>query len=74
MRSIPFRRHQTQSHMNRRLKEDRNQHYYNLTRRPCYSDPSSWSYYVNPRRWLRGKNALSRQEIIFLEKSKSFEI
>jgi ferredoxin-thioredoxin reductase catalytic subunit len=36
-RSRAFRRHQTNTHMWRRLKEDRNQHYNDLTC-PCWSD------------------------------------
>jgi hypothetical protein len=38
MRNRAFRRHQTQRHMWRRLKEDRNQHYENLDC-ACYTDP-----------------------------------
>lgn len=38
MRNRAFRRHQTQRHMWRRLKEDRNQYYENLTC-ACYTDP-----------------------------------
>lgn len=38
MRNRAFRRHQTQRHMWRRLKEDRNQHYDDVTC-PCYTDP-----------------------------------
>lgn len=38
MRSRAFRRHQTQRHMSRRLKEDRNQHYDNLSC-ACWTDP-----------------------------------
>lgn len=38
MRSRAFRRHQTERHMWRRLKEDRNQHYNDLTC-ACWSDP-----------------------------------
>lgn len=37
MRNRSFRRHQTQRHMWRRLKEDRNQHYDDLSC-PCWSD------------------------------------
>lgn len=37
MRNRAFRRHQAQSKMWRRLKEDRNQHYDDLTC-PCYTD------------------------------------
>ena len=40
MRSRSFRRHQSQRHMWRRLKEDRNQHYSQLTC-PCFSDPKA---------------------------------
>lgn len=38
MRNRSFRRHQTQRHMWRRLKEDRNEHYENLSC-PCWTDP-----------------------------------
>lgn len=38
MRSRAFRRHQTSRHMWRRLKEDRNQHYNDLSC-PCWTDP-----------------------------------
>lgn len=44
MRSIAFRRHQTASHMQRRLKEDRNQHYDNLSC-PCWSDPKAMAVF-----------------------------
>jgi len=37
MRNKAFRRHQTQRHMWRRIKEDRNQHYNQLDC-PCYFD------------------------------------
>jgi hypothetical protein len=37
MRTIAFRRHQTDRHMWRRLKEDRNQHYNDLSC-PCWTD------------------------------------
>ncbi len=37
MRNKSFRRHQERRHMNRRLKEDRNQHYKNLSC-PCWYD------------------------------------
>ena len=38
MRSRAFRRHQTVRHQQRRLKEDRNEHYDDL-RCPCWYDP-----------------------------------
>jgi len=38
MRPRSFRRHQAHSHMVRRLKEDRNQHYENMTC-ACWTDP-----------------------------------
>lgn len=38
MRTRAYRRHQTQRHMWRRLKQDRNQHYNDLTC-PCWHDP-----------------------------------
>lgn len=40
MRTRAFRRHQAHRHMWRRLKEDRNQHYDDLTC-PCWSDPKT---------------------------------
>ncbi len=40
MRNRAFRRHQTYRHMWRRLKEDRNEHYNNLTC-PCWTDPKA---------------------------------
>lgn len=38
--SRALRRHQAQTHMMRRLKEDRNQHYNDLTC-PCWHDPKA---------------------------------
>jgi len=40
MRSRAFRRHQAVRHMRRRLNEDRNQHYDDLTG-PCWYDPKT---------------------------------
>ena len=40
MRNRAFRRHQSQRHMRRRLKEDRNQHYNDLTC-ACWTDPKA---------------------------------
>lgn len=40
MRSRGFRRHQTECHQRRRLKEDRNQHYNDLNC-PCWTDPKT---------------------------------
>ena len=37
MRGKAFRRHQTEAHMWRRLKEDRNEHYNDLSC-PCWTD------------------------------------
>lgn len=39
-REISYRRHQTSRHMWRRLKEDRNQHYDNLSC-SCWTDPKA---------------------------------
>jgi len=59
--------------MMRRLKEDRNQHYNRLDR-GCWSDPKTMARFKeqpagcscymcgNPRRWNRGKDALTVQE------------
>jgi hypothetical protein len=40
MRTRAFRRHQTNRHMMRRLKEDRNEHYNDLTC-ACWTDPKA---------------------------------
>lgn len=44
MRSRAFRRHQTQRHMWRRLKEDRNEHYNDLTC-PCWIDKKAMAQF-----------------------------
>lgn len=73
MRSRAFRRHQTQSHMQRRLSEDRNQHYDDLTC-ACWTDPRAMARFkeqpkrcdgiccANPRRSWKTKDALTIQE------------
>lgn len=77
MRSRAFRRHQARSHMWRRLKEDRNEHYEDLSC-PCYTDPKAMAVFKeqpklcscwmcrNPRRVYRGKASLTMQEQKFL--------
>ncbi len=79
MRSRAFRRHQTSTHMWRRLKEDHNQHYNNLTC-PCWTDkghmarfkeqPKTQQCYCcsSPRYnlWLSLKERLTIQELKFL--------
>jgi hypothetical protein len=75
MRTRAFRRHQSERHMSRRLKEDRNQHYRNLDC-PCWQDPREMGRFkeqpktcnrsccVNPRRnplW-KGEDRLTIQE------------
>ncbi len=74
MRSRAFRRHQTDSHMWRRLKEDRNQHYDNL-KCACYTDPRVMARFkeqpksvshcaccCNPRRFAKGVDRITMQE------------
>ena len=73
MRSRAFRRHQTYRHMWRRLKEDRNQHYYD-TACPCWSDPKAMAMFkeqpklcscwmcCNPRRVFKGSEQITIQE------------
>jgi hypothetical protein len=68
-----LRRHQAQSHMMRRLKEDRNQHY-DDKRCPCWTDPRAMARFKeqpqvcscrgcgNPRRWEKGANQFTMQE------------
>ncbi len=73
MRSRAFRRHQTSSHMMRRLKEDRNQHYDNLTC-ACYQPGKGMARFKeqpttcsgpccgNPRKWEKsGKLTLQER-------------
>jgi hypothetical protein len=73
MRPRAFRIHQTNTHMSRRLKEDRNQHYDNL-RCACWTEPKaiarfkeqpklcSCSVCGNPRKWQKGSGVLTVQE------------
>lgn len=73
MRSRAFRRHQADRHMWRRLKEDRNQHYNDLTC-PCYTDGKAMARFkeqpkscgkrccANPRRFGKMKDRLTIQE------------
>jgi hypothetical protein len=73
LRTIAFRRHQAVRHLRRRLSEDRNQHYDDLTC-PCWTSPKhiarlreqpqvcSKPCCGNRRRWEKGANRLSRQE------------
>lgn len=70
-----FRRHQAQRHMWRRLKEDRNQHYENVTC-ACYTDPKVMARFKeqpkmqqcyccsSPRynAWMKTKERLTLQE------------
>lgn len=77
MRTRPFRRHQTQRHMWRRLKEDRNQHYEDLDCL-CWTDAKAMARFKeqpkvcscwmcrNPRRTWKTKDALTIQERRFL--------
>lgn len=73
MRTRAYRRHQTARHMNRRLKEDRNQHYRDLDC-ACWSDPRAMAFFKeqpkrcscwmcrNPRRVFKGKDTTTVQE------------
>lgn len=76
MRSRAFRRHQTDRHMWRRLNEDRNQHYNDLTC-ACWSDPKAMARFKeqpqvcsepgccgNPRRlgkWSSGERTIQER-------------
>lgn len=44
MRTRDFRRHQANRHMWRRLKEDRNQHYRDLSC-PCWTDAKTMAFF-----------------------------
>lgn len=75
-----YRRHQAESHMRRRLKEDRNKHYDDLTC-ACWHDPRAMARFKeqpqhcscsgcgNPRRSSleKGQNRLTLQERRFAE-------
>ncbi len=77
MRSRAFRRHQLDTHVQRRLKEDRNQHYDDLNC-PCWTDPRAIARFReqpqlcsraccgNPRHWEKGENRLTIQERRFV--------
>ena len=79
MRNRAFRRHQTYRHMWRRLKEDRNEHYDDLSC-PCWSDKRAMARFKeqpklcacywcrNPRYigWGSIKERLTMQELRFL--------
>lgn len=55
MRTRAFRRHQVERHMQRRLKEDRNQHYRDLEC-PCWSDPKAMARFKEqPQHFCRCK-------------------
>lgn len=68
-----LRRHQAVTHMRRRLKEDRNQHYDDL-KCSCWTDPRAMARFKeqpkvcscsmcgNPRRWDKGAGQLTVQE------------
>jgi hypothetical protein len=71
MRSRAFRRHQTERHMRRRLSEDRNQHYDDLSC-PCWGDPRimarfkeqparDWVWRCWERRQLAGRTVQERR-------------
>jgi hypothetical protein len=72
MRPRAYRRHQTVTHMRRRLKEDRNQHYDNLDC-PCWTDLRAMARFKeqpkaecwccrNPRHYPGLDNRLTVQE------------
>lgn len=68
-----LRRHQARTHMERRLKEDRNQHYDDL-KCACWTDPRAMARFKeqpqvcsleccgNQRRWAKGAGKLTMQE------------
>jgi hypothetical protein len=53
MRSRAYRRHQALRHMWRRLKEDRNQHYTQLTC-PCWTDPKAMARFKEQPAYCSG--------------------
>lgn len=74
MRNRSFRRHQTQRHMWRRLKEDRNQHYDDLSC-PCWSDKKAMARFKEQPKlcscWMccnrRSTEGVTMQELRFLQ-------
>ena len=73
MRNRAFRRHQAKRHMWRRLKEDRNQHYQDLTC-ACWRDPKAMAKFKEQPKLcncvmcgnLRGTEGATMQERRFL--------
>jgi hypothetical protein len=73
MKSRAIRRHQAASHMRRRLSEDRNQHYRDLSC-PCWTSLKHIARFReqpqlcsarccgNPRKWEKGAGRLTMQE------------
>ena len=73
MRNRAYRRHQTERHMMRRLKEDRNQHYENLDCL-CYTEPKVMARFkeqpklcncfmcANPRRVFKDKLTIQEKK------------
>lgn len=74
MKGRAARRHQAESHMNRRLSEDRNQHYDDL-KCVCWTDPKAMARFkeqprpemrcrccANPRRVEKGDERYTMQE------------
>jgi hypothetical protein len=53
MRTRAFRRHQADTHMRRRLKEDRNQHYNDLTCL-CWTDAKAMARFKEQPQWCSG--------------------
>lgn len=75
-RTRAFRRHQMASHMQRRLSEDRNEHYNNLTC-ACWFDPKAMARFKEQpqrcsreccgnQRWQYGRYVPTMQERRFL--------
>ena len=66
LRELPtraLRRHQAYSHMNRRLSEDRNQHYDDLTC-SCWNDPRAMARYKEQPKRLQSI-LLRQSEAVF---------
>lgn len=62
MRSKAFRRHQTNRHMWRRLKEDRNEHYDSL-QCPCWTDPKAMARFKEQPQTCRGECCRNQRHV-----------
>lgn len=68
MQGRAIRRHQAQSHMMRRLKEDRNQHYSDLTC-ACWTDRKAMAFFKEQPKRCNGECCCNPRRSVFAYKS-----